>query len=237
MLDGGRVAAGADRRVSDPAAAAGQRFAALLAADGIQVTGHARAAVGTGAEIASVVSPPVAALVERMLTLSDNDIAEALARHVSLKTGGAGTFAAGAAAVSATVANMGIPGAQLVDGSGLSTQDRVTPAALAAILRRATERTHPELLSLATGLPVAGFSGTMLRRFRDKGTLAYAGLVHAKTGTLKNVTSLAGTVVDRDGRLLVFAFISNRSTPVSASQSPTKGLDALIAVVASCGCR
>jgi D-alanyl-D-alanine carboxypeptidase/D-alanyl-D-alanine-endopeptidase (penicillin-binding protein 4) len=154
-----------------------------------------------------------------------------------LKKGGAGTFAAGAAAVSAAVSDTGIPGVRLVDGSGLSTQDRVTPAALAALLRRATDRAHPELLSLATGLPVAGFSGTMLRRFRDKGTLAYAGLIHAKTGTLKDVTSLAGTVVDRDGRLLVFAFISNRPRPVAAPASPTKGLDALTAVVAACGCR
>ncbi|MDQ1723114.1 MAG: hypothetical protein QOG52_142, partial [Frankiaceae bacterium] len=144
MLDGGRVAAGADPRVPDPAGAAGQRFAGLLTADGIQVTGRARAAVGGGAEIASVVSPPVSALVERMLTLSDNDIAEALARHVSLKKGGAGSFAAGAAAVSAAVGAIGIPGVRLTDGSGLSTQDRVTPAALAALLRRATDRAHPE---------------------------------------------------------------------------------------------
>ena len=237
MVDGGRVTAGLDRRVADPAATAGQRCAALLAADGIAVTGRVVAATGTGEEIASVTSPPVAVLVERMLTRSDNDIAEALARHVSLKTGGAGTFAAAGAAVSAAVGAIGVPGVRLVDGSGLSTQDRVTAAALAALLRRSVNAAHPDLRAVATGLPVAGFSGTMLGRFREKGTRAYAGLVHAKTGTLKNVTSLAGLVVDRDGRLLVFAFISNRLRPVVAPASPTKGLDALIAVVAACGCR
>ena len=201
------------------------------------VVGRSHAGAQLGKDIASVQSPPIAELVERMLMNSDNDVAEALARHVSLKTGGPGTFAGGGAAVAAAVATLGVPGVLLSDGSGLSTNDRATPAGLAALIRRASDAAHPELRAIINGLPVAGFSGTMRYRFRDKATRAYAGFVHAKTGTLKNVNALAGTVVDHDGRLLVFAFVSNRSKPVVGRKTPTQALDALVAVVAACGCR
>jgi D-alanyl-D-alanine carboxypeptidase/D-alanyl-D-alanine-endopeptidase (penicillin-binding protein 4) len=184
-----------------------------------------------------VQSPTVADLVERMLTNSDNDIAEALARQVALATHRAATFAGGAAAVVDALSRVGIGGVTLVDGSGLSRLDRVTPATLAALLRLAASADHPELRPILTGLPIAGFTGTMRHRFRDKATLAYDGVVRAKTGTLKDVSSMAGTVVDADGRLLVFAFVSNRTKPVTGRRSPQQALDALVAVVAACGCR
>jgi D-alanyl-D-alanine carboxypeptidase/D-alanyl-D-alanine-endopeptidase (penicillin-binding protein 4) len=104
-------------------------------------------------------------------------------------------------------------------------------------VRLAVLPAHPELRTLVTGLPIAGFSGTMADRFTAPGTRAYAGLVRAKTGTLNNVTSMAGTVVDRDGRELVFAFVSNRTKAVLGRKDARQGLDALIAVLAACGCR
>ncbi|MCU1676617.1 MAG: D-alanyl-D-alaninecarboxypeptidase/D-alanyl-D-al anine-endopeptidase, partial [Frankiales bacterium] len=237
MVDGGRVTAGSRARSADPAKAAAQRFAALLAAAGVRVTGKPRAAVGTGPELASVQSPPLTALIDRMLALSDNDIAESLARHVAIQSGAAGSFAAAGPAVAAALEPLGVAGVVLADGSGLSRADRVTPAALASIVRVAAQLAHPELRSLIEGLPISGFTGTMAHRFGDAKTHASAGLVRAKTGTLNNVTSLAGTVVDSDGRLLVFAFISNRSRPVAGPRDPRQGLDALVAVVAACGCR
>jgi D-alanyl-D-alanine carboxypeptidase/D-alanyl-D-alanine-endopeptidase (penicillin-binding protein 4) len=57
--------------------------------------------------------------------------------------------------------------------------------------------------------------------------------VRAKTGTLTGVSSLAGTVVDTDGRLLVFAWLSNGTSP--ADSRPR--LDALAAALRGCGCR
>jgi D-alanyl-D-alanine carboxypeptidase/D-alanyl-D-alanine-endopeptidase (penicillin-binding protein 4) len=237
-VDGGRVRPAAPARSPDPALAAATRFRALLASDGITVTGvlPPRPA-GSGRQLAAVRSAPVADLVERMLTNSDNDIAEALARHVALAAHRPGTFAAGASAVVAAVSALGVGGVSLVDGSGLSRQDGATPAALAALLRLAASPDHPELRPVLTGLPIAGFSGTMRRRFRDPATLAFDGVVRAKTGTLKDVNAMAGTVVDADGRLLVFAFVSNRTKPVTGHRSPEQGLDALIAAVAACGCR
>jgi D-alanyl-D-alanine carboxypeptidase/D-alanyl-D-alanine-endopeptidase (penicillin-binding protein 4) len=58
--------------------------------------------------------------------------------------------------------------------------------------------------------------------------------VHAKTGTLTGVSSLAGTVVDRDGRLLVFAFTSNSVTDIYDARAL---LDNAATVLALCGCR
>ena len=57
--------------------------------------------------------------------------------------------------------------------------------------------------------------------------------MRAKTGTLTGVSSLAGVVVDADGRLLVFALMSNGVNPATARPE----LDAVAAGLAACGCR
>jgi D-alanyl-D-alanine carboxypeptidase/D-alanyl-D-alanine-endopeptidase (penicillin-binding protein 4) len=93
---------------------------------------------------------------------------------------------------------------------------------------------HPELRRVLTDLPVAGFSGTLAARFRTRGTLHAAGLVRAKTGTLSGVSTLAGVVVDADGRLLAFALMADRAPYFVAAEA---ALDRTAAVLAGCGCR
>ncbi|MGB8944597.1 MAG: D-alanyl-D-alanine carboxypeptidase, partial [Streptomyces sp.] len=90
----------------------------------------------------------------------------------------------------------------------------------------------PELRSVVTGLPVAGFTGTLVDRYpkNSPGT----GVVRAKTGTLTGVNTLAGTVVDAEGRLLVFAFMTTGTTDPKAAQA---ALDQMASAVAKCGCR
>ncbi|MDX3639953.1 D-alanyl-D-alanine carboxypeptidase, partial [Streptomyces sp. MB09-02B] len=92
----------------------------------------------------------------------------------------------------------------------------------------------PELRPVLTGLPVAGFTGTLRNRY--PGDATGTGVVRAKTGTLSNVNTLAGTVVDADGRLLAFAFLATE-TPLE-NTGPAKNLltDATSAL-ATCGCR
>ena len=65
-------------------------------------------------------------------------------------------------------------------------------------------RTHDGEDNLIDALPVAGEPGTLKYRLRMSGKR-----VRAKTGTLTGVSSLAGTVRDADGRVLVFAMIAN----------------------------
>ncbi|WP_435841909.1 D-alanyl-D-alanine carboxypeptidase/D-alanyl-D-alanine endopeptidase [Streptomyces fragilis] len=221
-------------RVADPAAHAAEVFAGLLEKKGIRAGAPAPAKAAPKAEaVAQVRSAPLAAQVERMMTNSDNDIAEALARQTALATGREGSFAGGGAAIRGELERLGVPlkGVRFTDGSGLGRGDRISARALTRLLTLAADPRRPELRPVLTGMPVAGFSGTLSGRAADG---AAAGLVRAKTGTLTGVNTLAGTAVDAEGRLLAFAFLAE-GTP--AKDPAESALDRLAATVASCGCR
>ncbi|MBT3153634.1 D-alanyl-D-alanine carboxypeptidase/D-alanyl-D-alanine-endopeptidase [Streptomyces sp. CHD11] len=222
-------------RVPDPAAHAAQTFGDLLTEHGIKVTPPGPSKSTTRATtLATVSSPPLAVLVERMLTNSDNDLAEALARHTALATGKPADFAGGGAAITARLKYLGLPvkGADIKDGSGLDRRDRLTADLLTALLVKAGDPARPELRPALTGLPVAGFTGTLAGRYGD----GASGVVRAKTGTLTGVDTLAGTVVDKDGRLLAFAFLAN-DTPGPGPEAARAALDRAATALAACGCR
>ena len=233
-----------DDRAADPALAAGLIFARLLAQHRIRVTGDVQRATATATDrnLAAVASPPMAALVTQMLQSSDNDIAEALIRHVAIARGEPATFDGAARAVLSTLTRMGVDvtGVQLVDGSGLSRLDRVTPLALTQLLRLGADGRHPRMRPLVNGLPVAGVTGTLGARFRTATSAATpndaAGRVRAKTGTLTGVSALAGAVVDVDGRLLVFAVIAD-DVPATGTLRAQHALDAIVDRLVGCGCR
>ncbi|MBG0826778.1 D-alanyl-D-alanine carboxypeptidase/D-alanyl-D-alanine-endopeptidase [Planomonospora sp. ID67723] len=215
MVDSGKVAPDDRRRVSDPPVAAHRAFVSLLGKNGIKVANKAakRVRAITGAEeLARVESAPVYALVERALTLSDNDLSEALARHVAVNEGKPASFDGGAAAVHAVLARLeAADGVRVFDGSGLSPKNRITPAALARLVAVAASPANPRLHPVISGMPVAGFTGTLGHRFGESDS-AY-GLVRAKTGTLDGVSTLAGATTTEDGRLVAFAFMADDVPP------------------------
>jgi D-alanyl-D-alanine carboxypeptidase/D-alanyl-D-alanine-endopeptidase (penicillin-binding protein 4) len=92
-----------------------------------------------------------------------------------------------------------------------------------------------------TGLPVAGWSGTLTDRYATDGprddllAATASGEVRAKTGTLNGVSSLAGMTVDDDGRLLVFAVLADRLAP-GGTAAAERALDRVAATLAACGC-
>lgn len=239
MVDGGRVRPDRVARHPDPALAAGRALAALLQ-PGAPVAVEPGTASAGAVELASVTSPPVRRLVEGMLVRSDNDLAEALARHVALARGRAASFEGAAAAVqevlAPALAAVGVPAdaVALVDGSGLSRANRLQPAALTRLLAGAgaDDRFAP----LLTGLPVAGFDGTLERRYRTGGGVPAAGAVRAKTGTLDGVSALAGLVLTADGRLLAFDVTAD-GVPTGATRGAEAALDRFAAALAGCGCR
>ncbi|MEJ2858620.1 MULTISPECIES: D-alanyl-D-alanine carboxypeptidase/D-alanyl-D-alanine endopeptidase [unclassified Saccharothrix] len=236
MMDGGRQDPTAydTPRTGTPAATTAQALASRV--------GAASIAAGTapaGAKVlGEVKSAPVDQLVENLMQISDNVLAETMAREVAIAKGLPPTFEGGVQAVRAVLTENGfdLTGAEVVDASGLSKNDKVPARLLTDILSAAAkpDAADPKtakLRPLLTALPVAGGSGTLAGRYGD---LAGKGWVRAKTGTLTSVNSLAGVVVDNDGRVLVFAFMS-----ISGEDPRTKvrpGLDALATALRGCGC-
>ena len=228
-------------RSTDPAGQAAQAFAAFLGADGIRVTGPAgqQRATPHAATIAAVTSPPLSAIVGWMLRESNNVIAENLARQVALREGRPASFSGAAAAVTAVARRLGVAsGIHLVDGSGLSPQDRIAPAVLARLVSLASSGAHGRLRAAITGMPVAGFSGTLApgQSVFSGFTPRSSGLVRAKTGNLSNVATLAGLVYDASGRVLAFAFMTDRVPSLGLGKA-ADGLDRMASALAGCGCR
>jgi serine-type D-Ala-D-Ala carboxypeptidase/endopeptidase (penicillin-binding protein 4) len=224
-----------------PAADAAQAFASFLSGQGITVRGAAAPAAAPqgSATIAAVSSPPLAEIVAQMLSESNNVIAENLARQVAIATGRPASFSGGAAAETAVLRRLGLRGGiSLVDGSGLSPLDRISPGVLVQLIRLAAAPGEPSLRPVITGLPVAGFSGTLGPGgsvFPDPGP-AGRGVVRAKTGNLLTVVALAGIAQARDGQLLSFAFMADQ-LPAGDLNAGAADLTGLATALAGCGCR
>jgi D-alanyl-D-alanine carboxypeptidase/D-alanyl-D-alanine-endopeptidase (penicillin-binding protein 4) len=236
VVDGGRVRPGASARVADPARQAAQIFAAALEAEGLKVRRIRPGPPGAAArEVARTDSPPVGDIVQRMLTDSENDYAEALAHLVGGDLLGDASFAGGARATKEALAGLGIDvdGVTLADGSGLSRANRLPARFLADLLATSVTGAPPELAAIPAGLAVAGLTGTLADRFTSAATRDGRGFVHAKTGTLTGVSALAGTVLDRDGRTLAFAMVDDRARSLGRSRET---MDVVASTLATCGC-
>jgi len=227
-------------RAADPALAAATAFAAALGRDGVTVTpGVARAAAAPGAAVlATAPAATTAEVVELMLTTSDNTLAEVLARRVALAAGRPGTFDDASEAVVAQVAALGVDvgGAHLQGGSGLGRDTRLSARTLTGLLALVAGPEHPELRPVASGLPIAGATGTLLDRYDSPDVAGGAGVVRAKTGTLTGVSSLAGYVRDADGRLLAFAVLADAVAPGGSARA-RQVQDRFSTLLAGCGCR
>lgn len=231
MVDEGRVAPGVRQRVADPSRTAHGAFVSMLSKQGIAVSRSARRvkAPAGAQEIARVDSAPVYALVERALTLSDNDLSEALARQVAIKEGRPASYDGAAAAVQQVLTRLkAAEGVRVFDGSGLSPKNRITPMGMARLIAVAASPANPRLHPIVSGMPISGFSGTLGHRF-DKIHSAY-GLIRAKTGTLNGVSTLAGMTTTRNGRLVTFAFMADDIPP---GRNAEAALDRLAATVAA----
>jgi D-alanyl-D-alanine carboxypeptidase/D-alanyl-D-alanine-endopeptidase (penicillin-binding protein 4) len=227
-------------RTTDPAGMTAAAFAALLRQDGITVTGSPQPATAPAgsATIAQVKSPVLASIAEQMLQESNNVIAENLARHVAIATGQPATFSGAASSVMAEIRKLGVTTPiGLVDGSGLSPDDGIAPVTLVQVLAAAAAA--PRIRAAITGLPVAGFTGTLSPGHSVFGAITGTarGVLRAKTGNLASVATLAGLVVDQSGRLLIFAFMAPQAAvqgglPVTAATA----IDNTAAALAACGC-
>lgn len=157
-------------------------------------------APATAQEVVSVASPTMATLVRLTLVPSDNMFAEMLLKDVGARFGAAGSTTAGVAVVKRTLARFGVR-PQMADGSGLSRVDHTSPRQVVKLLSALRANAM-----LRAALPVAGRSGTLELRMRHSSAQDRC---QAKTGTLSNVSALAGYCRTPNGHVLAFAFIEN----------------------------
>lgn len=102
----------------------------------------------------------------------------------------------------------------LENGSGLSRQERLSASLLAALLRHHTTASYgPDFIA---SLPLAGTDGTLKNRFTTGGAYQKARL---KTGTLKDVTALAGYVYDAKNRPWIFVAMVNSPKAATAGRA------------------
>jgi D-alanyl-D-alanine carboxypeptidase/D-alanyl-D-alanine-endopeptidase (penicillin-binding protein 4) len=199
----------------DTAANAAYTFVGALEAAGVDASyiGRDEAADGA-ASIAKIRPNTLGDAVDLMLVVSENNVAEQLFRQVAVARAGSATWGAAAREAAEVLEELGLPlaGVDLADGSGLSSDDRLTPRLLTGLLRLIADPANAELHRiLAEGwLPVSGQTGTLTRRFTGSGACAI-GDVFAKTGSLTGVQTLAGFTRGADGRWKVFAIMLNRA--------------------------
>jgi len=156
-------------------------------------------------------------VLEEMLSASDNLSAEMLTRELGVHAG-AGTTSRGVQAIRDELTKLGVDltGADFLDGSGLSHDDRLGCATLLGVLRLGA---HPRFGAVADGLAIAGKRGTLALSLRGS---PLDGNLRAKTGTLDGVSGLAGYV--RSDRPLTFALLLDGGFGPAAGDALREGM-------------
>ncbi|NLZ56885.1 MAG: D-alanyl-D-alanine carboxypeptidase/D-alanyl-D-alanine-endopeptidase [Corynebacterium sp.] len=211
MIEGGRIGGshGDLPRTHTPALDVAKSLAERI---GATTTGE-----GTAPQealvLATTESDSLEKRLRRMMEESDNVMAEAIGREIAQKHG-VDTDAASSAQLTMDILRehgFDLDGVSIVDNSGLSFDNLITPKLLDDILHAAA--TEEQLRPLLNTLPIAGGNGTLVDRY---GQLGGAGWVRAKTGTLTETSALAGTVTSESNRVFTFAFVSNESNILDA---------------------
>lgn len=226
---------------ADPSAKAVDVFAERLGTLGLPVTLGGAADGGELPVIAETAGHTVDEAVRIMLRISENNIAEVLFRQVALAAGQPGDWKGGREAAEQVLAGLGVDSSRvrLLDGSGLSRRNRVTPRFLVDVLR-AARVTNPEpfrIMFEEDAMPVAGVSGTLddkYGRFVTKRARCAAGDVKAKTGTLFDTIGLSGVTLTPDAPERIFSILVNNRPQRYSALTTRQAVDGLTATIAGC---
>jgi D-alanyl-D-alanine carboxypeptidase/D-alanyl-D-alanine-endopeptidase (penicillin-binding protein 4) len=191
---------------SDPPRFVAERLTTALERRNVEVAQDGRSGVAPADArvLATVGSPTIAALVRQMNLVSDNYYAETLIKVLGARFGAKGSTAAGASIVRRFTSGVGVS-SKVVDGSGLSRANSVSPRGVGRLL--VTAQKMPWFDAFYRSLPLAGTSGTLKKRMRRTPA---AGRCRAKTGTLIRVSALAGYCRAASGDRIAFALLMNR---------------------------
>ena len=187
----------------DPEAWFRQALEQALQAGGIRIDAGAAAPDG----LLYVHRTPLRPSLRRQLADSSNFDSEQCLRVLGNQRLGDGSLAGGLRAARQVLRGLlghDLQGLAMVDGSGLSRDNAVTPALLVEVLAAAlAQRTGAELLA---AMPVAGENGTLATRFAGS---SLRGRVRAKTGWIRGASALSGVLQLRNGELRLFAILMN----------------------------
>ena len=151
-------------------------------------------------------SDPMATLVANMNKPSDNLYAELLLKVVGAQVEGTpGSAEKGKKVLNKLLAEMGVDveAIRFSDGSGVSRYGLLSPDAIISLLANMYQNFSVRNEFIAS-LPIAGVDGTLSRRMKG---MAAEGIVHAKTGSLGGVSTLAGYTTADDGEVLAFSIM------------------------------
>jgi D-alanyl-D-alanine carboxypeptidase/D-alanyl-D-alanine-endopeptidase (penicillin-binding protein 4) len=204
-FNGGRLLGYGWTFQADPPSYVASRLRASLIKRGVALARKAREGLSPASArlLTAVRSPDLTTLVRHMNQVSDNYFAETMLKGLGARFGEAGSTAAGARVVSAFGHGLEVA-ANVLDGSGLSRGDAISPHAVGRLLLAAAGQ--PWFDPFYRSLPLAGHTGTLRKRMR--GTAA-DGRCRAKTGTLIGVSALAGYCRSRLEHRIVFAVLMN----------------------------
>lgn len=197
-----------DLAVDDPALYVGDVWKQQLEAAGIgwnPTTQVRKAQLKKGVPFVTHTSKPLSEIIHELNKESDNFYAEMLTKTLGATRKGEGSFSAGSAVIAEVLKQAGIEhDYRLVDGSGLSRLDFITPAQMIKLLSYVQVKEYHSVFE--ESLPIAGVDGTLESRL--KGTAAENNL-HAKTGSMGGVNSLSGYVTAQNGEKLAFCILIN----------------------------
>jgi len=183
------------------------KFADVLADAGIYVDGEmVNKTCPANAKELCVQTHTIEQILHRMMKESDNLYAETMFYHIGLTKGKPSTATKAKAVLEALLRKIGLAKSphRFADGSGLSLYNYVSAEIEVGFLRYAFN--NPDIYSnLLPALPVAAVDGTLEKRMARTPA---AGNVHAKTGTLAGINSLAGYCTAANGHQLCFSIMN-----------------------------
>ena len=216
--------------VPDPVRYFGMAMVGALAEEGIEIQGRLRPVRRLPGPVWERVAAYRSSLLDTIRIAnkhSQNFYAESLVKLLGASRCGDGSWRGGTRAVGEFLAGLGVPAGayHMVDGSGMSRQDRFTPRAVTQLLRHMY--LHPWGAEFVQSLPSAGELESSLHSRMTQPP--YRGNVFAKTGTIEGVSALSGYAKAASGKVYAFSILINRARDVwQARQAQDRIVMALI---------
>ena len=214
-------------RSNDPVQRAGEWFKEAIGNNASDATITKGTVPADAIEIAKVQSAPISSWIDYMLIVSDNTLAEALGRLVSLDVGLNGSFESLTDAYKRALKNTGLDlnGIKIEDASGLSRYNQIAPRQVNELLQLIASG-YGDFNVILEGMPVSGTPGSLSYRFEDA-----VGFITAKTGWIRTGYTLAGYLENPATGNLIFT-VYNLGDVTTANR---EAMDDLVMGFYECG--